>query len=88
MYFETYEKLKQYAALYPDRIESLTQKTLDKIKLESKALTIENVTTNDLTCPSIGNILNVKGGLAKPGSPKIYSAKLQTKYLKNRNGDV
>ncbi|HCR81974.1 hypothetical protein [Muricomes intestini] len=88
MYFETYEKLKQYAALYPDRIESLTQKALDKMKFENDTLTVKNVALNNLTCPSIENILDVKGALVKPHSPKIYSAKLQTKHSKNRNGDV
>lgn len=82
MYFETYEKLKQYAALYPDRIESLTQKTLDKMKFENEPLTCKNVISNNLTCPSIENILDVKGGFVKPHSPKICSAKLQTKLFK------
>lgn len=44
MYFETYEKLKQYAILYPDNIESLTQNALDKMKLkEGKLIPQESV---------------------------------------------
>ncbi|CUX31187.1 hypothetical protein [Clostridium sp. C105KSO13] len=82
MYFETYERLKQYAALYPDRIESLTQKTLDKMEFENEAFTVEKATANSLTCLSIRNILKAKGTLAKPRSPRIYSAKLETKIFK------
>lgn len=32
MYFETYDILKTFAALYPDKVEALTKKEFENIK--------------------------------------------------------
>lgn len=50
MYFETYEKLKQYAILYPDNIESLTQTTLDKMKLKEGKLIPQEPVSDCIPC--------------------------------------
>ncbi len=33
MYFETFEKLKRYAALFPDRIDTLTEEDFRQFEL-------------------------------------------------------
>lgn len=40
MYFEIYEKLKQYAALYPDDINTLTQESIDQMEMKKGKLLI------------------------------------------------
>lgn len=50
MYFETYEKLKQYAILYPDNIESLTQKALDQMKFEEGKLIQQETAPDYMPC--------------------------------------
>lgn len=56
MYFETYEKLKQYAILYPDNIESLTQTTLDKVKLKGGKLIPQESVSDFIPCTKYDSV--------------------------------
>lgn len=46
MYFETFEKLKIYAAIHPDKIQTVTKKDLDDIEPKESGVN-KNGTVHD-----------------------------------------
>lgn len=49
MYSDTYKKLRQYAALYPDNIEALTFNELDFMDLNENGIEKNKRIHNDLS---------------------------------------